>query len=135
MVNQLLIWMGVLTPIVWEAITDYRDSQKEKKDRKVQDVMYRALWYTAVGLLFHATGIMEQSFWQFALLGLGLYVMVFDYIMGYLLKKNIFYVGTTSKLDQLWGFVPPWGSVIIRGIIFASTVTAFYDLDKIIYGN
>jgi len=135
MINQLNIWVAALIPIAWEAITDYRDNKKEKKDRKALDVLYRAVWYTAVGIVLHITGIMSQTFWQFAILGLGSYVMVFDYIMGYLLKKNIFYVGTTSKLDQLWGFVPPWGSVIIRGIIFASALTAFYDLSKIIYGN
>lgn len=134
MINQLIIWVAALIPIAWEAITDYRDNKKEKKDRKALDVLYRAVWYTAVGTILHITGIMNQTFWQFAILGLGSYVMVFDYIMGYLLKKNIFYVGTTSKLDQLWGFVPPWGSIIIRGIIFASALTAFYDLSKIIYG-
>lgn len=134
MIN-ILVWLLTLAPIGVEAFGDYKSAKKGKKDKKGLDVLYRGIYYVGVGLILHWTKAIPQQFWQFVLLGIGSYVMFFDYLTGILFGHNPFYLGKTSQTDSFWNHIPVIAGILWRGIVFASCLTAFYDLNKIIYGN
>ena len=129
--NNIMAFIILSIPMILEIIQDNRDFKKEKKDKKVLDVILRVV--ILLPLTYLAGPVLTgQTMWQGLILATGIYVMFFDFIMGYIVKKNIFYLGNTSKLDQIWGRVPWHMQIPIRGILLASAMSAFYTLDKIV---
>jgi hypothetical protein len=133
--NQIVIeiatWLLMSLPMVAEVLTDYKDYKAGTKDNKPVDVILR-------GLLIAFTAFVVKQyqpdvpFWHIFLLGVGIYIMFFDFIMGYLIKGNIFYLGETSKLDKLLKSTPLEGIVFVRGTIFVSTIAVYYDWGTIL---
>lgn len=115
--------------MIIEAAVDYLDHKKGKRDKKTLDVILRVAAFVAVGFIAAPTD--GKTWWQGAILSLGLFVMFFDYIMGYLLTKNPFFLGKTSKTDSLWVRIGPIGGIIWRGVLFATALKFYYAWDQI----
>lgn len=142
MVLQILAFLLMSLPAVAEVIADVKEWKNNIRDKKGLDVVFRVLGMTLVGIF--QSWFTDISWWQGAILSAGIFILTFDYIMGYFLTKHkkgwsltkrLTFLGTTSRIDRFlreihWPFV-----LFFRGIIFAVCITAYYDLHKIIYGN
>lgn len=128
---SLAVWFILSLPALVEAGLDYfKEYLKGIADKKGLDVVIRLGGFIAAGVIVSL--FTTQYWWQGAILSLGIYIMIFDYIMGTLIKKNPFYLGTTSWTDRLIGWMPWFTILILRGILFAATVQVYYQLDLII---
>ncbi len=123
MIN-ILVWFLLSAPMIVEIIIDKIDFKKGKKDKKILDIILRA--GALLPLTYLTSHIDHKTMWQGYVLAIGLYVMFFDYIIAWLMFKNPFYLGKTSKLDQLWAMCGPIGGFVIRGILFGICLTAYY---------
>ena len=62
--------------------------------------------------------------------------MFFDYCMGIILTKNPFFLGTTSKTDSIWRFIPWYCGLLVRGMVFAISIILYEHLElvKLLFG-
>ena len=126
LIIELTTWLLVSLPMVAEILTDYKDYKNGTKDNKPMDVVLRGLLILFVSFVVKQFQPADVPLWHIFLLGFGVYIMFFDFIMGYLIKGNIFYLGSTSKLDKALKVLPLEGIVLFRGIIFVSTIAIYY---------
>lgn len=145
-IKHILVWAILAMPTIIEAILDFRAHKKEqakakadpkykpKGDNHKEDLKMRAALMIVAGI---AVSLLDpgHAAWQGVILSLGIFVMFFDYLMGFLLTKNPFYLGETSQTDSWWAAIPLHGALLWRGILFVSAITAYYDLAKIISYN
>ncbi len=124
MVINILAYLIIKIPLVMEVAQDIHDFKNKKKDKKALDVLYRFL--ILIPCTYVAGVITGQTIWQGFILAIGQYIMFFDPIMGYVVNKDIMYLGETSKLDRILAKVPKKLLLVIRGILFAGSIAAYY---------
>ena len=124
--SSILTWAVLSAPLVWEVLSDYNEWRKEKRDKKREDVAIRGCLMGVAAVI--NTHLIDPSVmaWQGFMLSAGIFIFHFDYIMGYLLTKNPFFLGTTSQTDiflkSLSGLLGLFG----RGILFAIGIFIYY---------
>lgn len=133
MINEILTWLLLASPLIWESITDIREYKKGKRDDKKKDVYVRG------GIALGASWLVSLlnpnvTILQALALSIGIFVMFFDYIVAYGMTKRLTFLGTTAKTDGLWARIGPLGGLLWRSIIFATCLIVYYDLDKVIHG-
>lgn len=142
MILYILMFLLMSLPTAVEAYVDVRDFRKGKRDKKKgRDMVFRIVGMFLVGAI--QALFTDYSWWQGAILSGGIFVLVFDILVGFLmtaksgrtLTQRLFYLGKTSQSDRWLNFMPGFMILFFRGIIFVACATAYYDLDKIIYGN
>lgn len=118
-------------PTIWEILTDHAEWKKDVRDKKGQDVIIRGVIMITVAALDCLVVNPEAAFWQSLLLTFGIFVMFFDYIMGILLTKNPFFLGTTSQTDRFWRFIPWYCGLLVRGTVLAIAVILYKYLELV----
>lgn len=133
MIKELLVWIVLIMPTILEVTLDRIDIKRFGTDRhkSTGDLLVRGSALFFAGFLAHLISP-DKAIWQGAVLALGMFVMFFDYIMGYLLTKNPFYLGKTSQSDRFLSEMPWYGILFFRGVLFVSTIATYYQLDKIV---
>jgi hypothetical protein len=129
---EILAFIILALPYAIEALLDYKEWKFDIRDKKMLDVFLRGAGMIAAGII--VSTFTDHPAWQGVLYSLGIYILLFDYTMGYLLKKNIFFLGTTSVTDQFWKFLPWYMNLFVRLWIFGVLATAYYNFDLFIYG-
>jgi len=127
------MWSSLLllaVPTIYEIVADVKEWRKDERDKKTRDVIIRAVMMALVALLDYLF-VGKQTFWQSYLLSVGIFVMFFDYIMGIYLTKNPFFLGTTSKTDGIWQFLPWYLGLLVRGTLFAMSYCIYKYWDFI----
>jgi hypothetical protein len=121
-------------PTAVEAYVDVRDFKKGKRDKKKgRDVVFRCAGFLLAGVL--QALLTDYSWWQGAILSGGIFILLFDIIVGYGMTGRPFFLGKTSQTDRWLNFMPWFMILFFRGIIFVACATVYYDLDKVLYGN
>lgn len=116
------MWISLIllsVPTIYEIVADVNEWRKGERDKKTHDVIIRAVIMSLVSLvncLFVDTSV---TFWQSFILSVGVFIFFFDPMMGIYLKKNPFFLGTTSKTDQFWKFLPWYCQLLVRGTTLA----------------
>lgn len=118
-------------PTIFEIFTDTAEFRKNIRDKKGQDTIIRGLLMILVALLDCLFVNKDVSFWQSLFLSFGIFVMFFDYVMGMILTKNPFFLGTTSQTDRFWSFIPWYCGLLVRGTVFAIAVILYEHLELI----
>lgn len=127
------MWSSLLLlslPTVYEIVADVREWRKGERDKKTHDVIIRGVMMALVALLDYLF-VGKETFWQSYFLSVGIFVMFFDYIMGMYLTKNPFFLGTTSKTDGIWKFLPWYLGLLVRGTLFAMSYCIYKYWDFI----
>ena len=140
---NIIVWLVLFVPTVLEAALDYREHKKReerakkdpnykpKGDNHVGDLVMRGALMVVMGIIAHFIDP-QYMWWQGSILSLGIFIMFFDFIMGYLLTKNPLYLGKTSQTDRKLVGLSGFATIFCRGILFASAVTTYYQLEKVI---
>lgn len=131
---QILILM---LPLIIEAYLDFQKIEKSNGLNHVQNVIkVRVPLILFVSLLNGLLMSNGYPYWVNVLqsMGLcaGLFLLCYDYIMGYILHRDFFFVGTTSLLDQFWGTIGPINTFVVKALAFLWPLAFYIDLNKII---
>jgi hypothetical protein len=121
-----LIILGILflfIPTVGEAKLDYDEWKSGIRDNKKKDVVLRT------GVMIITSGIsalyMGKPWLYSFLLSGAIFFAFFDPIMGYLLKRDIWFLGTTSHSDRFLAKMRPWEVILLRGLFFVAAVLLY----------
>jgi hypothetical protein len=134
MILHVLMFVLMCVPTAVEAYVDVRDFREGKRDKKKgRDVVFRILGMIFVGII--QSRFTDYSWWQVAILSGGIFILLFDMVVGYGMTKRLFFLGKTSQTDRWLNFMPWFMILFFRGIIFVACATVYYDLDKVLYGN
>lgn len=135
--NTILTLLILSLPVFVEAFQDYRDYKAGVADKKTKDVIFLRL-----PLMIFLSGLNvvafpnEYIFWlqwfQGFVLSLGLFFLLFDPLMGYLLVGNIRFLGTTSKSDSILGKMTWWQVFFLRFWVMAVAWGVYFNMDLII---
>lgn len=121
---EVLAFILLALPTTVEATLDYKEFKQEKRDKKALDVVLRGVAMLVLGVI--VSWFTDHEFWKGALYSLGIFILLFDFIMGYLLVGDIFFLGTTSKTD---GKIKKYKKHIVlvgRTVSFLCTAVIYY---------
>lgn len=126
-------------PWIIEVVLDLKDSFKGKSDQHKKDIWVLRLPAFILASLLNTALLPNEfifpvHFGQSLLLCFGLFVMFFDMTFGTVFKKDPFYLGTTSELDQKLVAIPKISLLVIRLIILTISITIYNSLFTAIYG-
>lgn len=127
MLSSILLFL----PTLFEILTDRADWKKHIKDKKGQDVIIRTILMAFVALLNYLFIDKDSTFWQSFILSVGYFVMFFDYIIGVIMARNPFFLGTTSQTDRIWKFIPWYCGLLVRGTVFAISIILYEHLELV----
>src|SRR5690242_6032100 len=114
-IAQLLL---LASPTIVEATSDYIDFKRGKEDKKRFDVFLRSLLTISVGVAASYINGLDFNWLQGIVMSFGVFVMFFDYIMGYLLTGDPFFLGETAETDKEMTRMPEKRLLLYRGIVF-----------------
>lgn len=138
MIKLILEFLFILSPTLIESGSDlYRAKVKKKTDTHTKDI-WRLRIPLMVGvslltpLIFPNEFIYPLHVVQTLAYTTGLFIFLFDPIMGIGLTGNPFFLGISSKTDLFFKDWPKFNVLFVRIWVFLLTYFIYYQFDRVL---
>ena len=110
--------LPILT-LLLEIVTDASEFRKKGMINHNRGVLFRVLTVLAIAVSYpNPIGVICFM--------IGLYILIFDHAMGYIIARNIHYVGNTAKMDKITRKIPVQIRFFLRIFLFAVLSSAYF---------
>jgi hypothetical protein len=118
----------VILPVPLEIYYDINRWNDGKSDKPISTIL-RGIAFLLIGMI-NDWVLHNNTWWQTAILCIGVHFMLFDYSLNLIRHKPIFH-HSGKGFDRIWNVIPNFFNPIVRAIVLYTTYIIFSRIDLI----